>query len=185
VVGAPRSRDEPVGLLLQREVAGDVGGRQPGLTGDVDDPPQDRPTLALEGEPRVLDGLGVGLRGDAPHDRGVGRERQLGIPDALCGQVAPDAQGEGVHVVGGAHEVDDREVDLDEVREVGEDEVVRQGLRVGRHRGRALVPRGELGDDRGGGRADLVHVQLGLGQAGDEVGEVGSRERSTGHGSPR
>jgi hypothetical protein len=32
------------------------------------------------------------------------------------------------------------------------------------------VPFGQLGHDPGRRRADLVHVQLGFGQAGDELG---------------
>ena len=36
----------------------------------------------------------------------------------------------------------------------------------------ARVAGGELGDDAGRGRADVVHVQLCLGQSGDESGEV-------------
>ena len=45
--------------------------------------------------------------------------------------------------------------------------------RVLRHRA-VGVPAGELGDDAWRRRPHVVHVQLGLGQARDERGEVGS-----------
>ena len=55
--------------------------------------------------------------------------------------------------------------------EVAEGEEVGERVRVVRHLAR--VPGRQLGDDARRGRADVVHVQLGLGQAGDESGEVG------------
>ena len=107
--------------------------------------------------------------------RRVRRQRQLGVADLLRGQVAGHLVGERPHVLGVADQVDDRQVDLDEVREVGEGEVLGELVRVGGHRGRSGVPRGQLGDDPRRGRADVVHVQLGLGQAGDEASELAHR----------
>ena len=43
---------------------------------------------------------------------------------------------------------------------------------------------GELGDDPWRGRPHVVHVQLGLGQAGDEGRQVGSWCRVGAHGGP-
>ena len=81
-------------------------------------------------------------------------------------------------------------------REVAEREVVGERGRVGRHRGVALVPGGQLGHDPRRRRADVVHVQLDLGQPGDERGQVGHGclllggwsappRRSGGTGTPR
>ena len=73
-----------------------------------------------------------------------------------------------MHVLGRADQGDDGEVDLDEVREVAELEEPAQLLEVARHGARVAC--GELADDPRRGRADVVDVQLGLGQSGDEVG---------------
>ncbi len=64
------------------------------------------------------------------------------------------------NVVGRANQVDHREVDLDEVREVAE----RRRRVGGRHRGVAATG-GELGDDPRRGGPHLVHMQPGLGSA--------------------
>ena len=69
-----------------------------------------------------------------------------------------------------ADQVDDGQVDLDEVREVGEREVLGEQLRIGRDRRRSGVAGGQFGDDPRRGRADMVDVQFGLGHAGDEIG---------------
>jgi hypothetical protein len=66
------------------------------------------------------------------------------------------------------------------VGEVREREVVDQGLGVGRHLG-VGVAGGQFGDDTGGGGADVVHVEFGLGQPGDEVVQV-ARDGAGGHG---
>ena len=107
----------------------------------------------------------VGVR---PH-RGVRRAGELGVPEALSGRhLAADLVGQVADVVGCADQVDDGEVDLDEVREVAELEEPAQLVGVARHR--AGVARGQLGHDPGRGGPDVVDVQLGLGEAGDEVG---------------
>src|SRR5690606_39319639 len=64
-------------------------------------------------------------------------------------------------------QVDHGQVDLDEVGEVAELEVAAQRLVVAGHD--AGVALGQLGDDARRDGADVVDVQLGLGQALDEV----------------
>ena len=76
-------------------------------------------------------------------------------------------------VVGVPHEVDDGQVDVDEPGEIGEREVLGEQRLVGRHRRGALVAGGQLGDDAGRRRSDVVNVQLDLGESGDERGHVG------------
>jgi hypothetical protein len=82
--------------------------------------------------------------------------------------LAGDLVGEQADVVRGGDQVDHGQVDLDELREVGEGEVLRQRGRVGRNR-RARVPRGQLGDDPRRRGPDVVDMQFGLRQAGEEV----------------
>ena len=111
--------------------AGDAG-----LAGDVEAPAQLRcrsPRSAAA--PGVLDRLAerLGRRCRAMTDE-YGVQGQLGVADVLRGQVARDLVGQRPDVLGVADQVDDREVDVDEVREVGEREVLGQQLRVGRHR---------------------------------------------------
>jgi len=95
----------------------------------------------------ILDRLAVVLSRDPAHDGGIWREGQLGIPDVLDRQVPRHLVGQRPQVLGRADQVDHREIDGDEVREVGEGEELVQQLRVGRNGGPALVPSGELGDD--------------------------------------
>ena len=175
--------DERLRPVVEGVRQGGVGGLQAGLARDVVDPPQHDAVVALGGDPRVLDGLGVRLDGDAAHDRRVGRHRQLGVAHLLPGEVPGDLVGEHPHVLGGAQQADRREVHVDEVREVGEAEEAGELLRVLRHRA-VGVPPGELGDDPRRRRPHVVHVQLGLGQARDERAEVGSCGGSVvgGHG---
>ena len=45
------------------------------------------------------------------------------------------------------------------------------------HLGAARVPLRELGDDAGRGRADVVDVQFGLRQSGDEVAQIAHGNR--------
>ena len=85
------------------------------------------------------------------------------------GHLAGDLVGEQPDVLGGADQVDDREVDLDEVGEVAELEELPQLLRVAGHD--AGVPGRQLGDDARRRGADVVDVELGLRQAGDEATE--------------
>ena len=157
-----------VGAVLERVRQRRVGSRDPGLAGDVVDPPQHQPEVALGRDPRVLDGLGVGLDGDAADHGGVRRARQLGVAQVLAlRHLAGDLVGQQPDVLGRADQVDDGEVDLDEVGEVAEGEELPQRLEVGRHT-RRRVARRELGDDPRRRRPDVVDVQLGLGEAGDE-----------------
>jgi hypothetical protein len=140
---------------------------QPEVGRDVEDPAQDDSMITLRRLPGILDCLEEGLDRQRVGDRDVGRHGQLGVADRSLGQFGCDLIGEQPDVLGGLDQIDDREVVADEVRKVLEDEEVAQGVGVTRHD--PGVPGGQLGHDPGGGRADLVHVQLGLGQAGDEV----------------
>ena len=173
--------DQGVRAVVEGVAQGRVGRGQARLPRDVVDPAQHQPEVALDRDPGVLDRLGVGLDrhpavvGVRAH-RGVRRAGELGVPQPLAGgHLAADLVGEVADVLGGADQVDDREVDLDEVREVAELEEPAQLVGVARHRAR--VPLGELGDDPRRGGADVVHVQLGLGQPGDEVGQRRGRRR--------
>ena len=140
---------------------GVLGGGQPGLAGDVVDPAQLDAVVPLGGDPGVLDGLDVRLDRHPGLHGGPRRQRQLGVADVLRGHVGGDLVGQQPDVLGLAEQVDDREVDLDEVPEVAERVEVAQRVEVGRHG--AGVARGELGDDAGRGRPDVVDVDLGLG----------------------
>ena len=162
--------DQPVRAHEQGDVEGDVACLDAGLAGDVEAPAQLHAVVLLGAAPGVLDGVAERLRRDAARHRRVGREGQLGVADVLRGEVAADVVGERPHVLGVADQVDDGQVDLDEVREVGEGEVVGQLVRIGRHRRRAVVAGRQLRDGVRRRRADVVHVQFGLGQPGDEVG---------------
>ena len=176
--------DQGVDPVVEGEVEGGVRSRHPRLTRDVVDPPEHQPEVTFRRHPGVLDRLGVGLDRDPDGNRGERRTGQLGVPDLLpLGHLARDLVGEQPDVLFRPDQVDHGEVDLDEVGEVAELVELAQLLGVAGHDTR--VPGGELGDDAGGGRADVVHVQLGLGQSGDEGGEadpgqsVSARTRST------
>ena len=133
--------DQPVGRVVERVAQGGVGGRHAGLARDVVDPAQHQPEVALRGDPGVLDGLGVGLDRHPADHRGVRRAGQLGVPHRLAlGHLAGDLVGQQPHVLGRADQVDHREVDLDEVREVAELEE------------RAQLPRGPTAPCRGAAR---------------------------------
>ena len=75
-------------------------------------------------------------------------------------------------VLGIADQIDHGQVDLDEVAEIGEGEEVGEHGRIGGHVGPAFVSGGELRHGLRGRGADLVHVEFGLGQPGDEVGQI-------------
>ena len=171
----------PSGRSLERDPQRLLGGRQarprPGCRSTSAARCRARRSAALPG---VLDRLAERRRRDAPRDVRVRRDGQLGVPDLLAGQLAGHLVGQDPDVLGVADQVDDAQVDLDEVREVAEREVVGERRRVGRHRRAALVPGGQLGDDPRRGRADVVHVQLGLGQSGDECGQIGQRGSTAG-----
>ena len=166
---AEAEADQRLGCVVER-VAQRVrcGRRQPGLPGDVVDPAQPDAVVPLRRHPRVLDGLDVRLDRHARLHRGPRRQRQLGVADVLRGHLGGDLVGQQPDVLRLAEQVDDREVDLDEVPEVAERVEVAQRVEVGGHG--AGVPGGELGDDPRRGGADVVDVDLGLGQARDERG---------------
>ena len=175
---AETEADQSLGLLLQRDVEREVGGRDAGLAGDVEAPAQRDVVLGLDRAPGVLDRLAERLGRDPAGHRRVRRDGQLGVPDVLAARSTPMSR-VSVHTSSRvADQVDHRQVDRDEVGEVGEREVVRQQVRVGRYRRAAGVPLGQRGHGVRRGRADVVHVQLGLGQPGDEGGG------RTGHGPP-
>ena len=135
---------------------------------DVVDPAQPDAVVALGGDPGVLDRLDERLdRHPGLHRRPRG-QGELGVADVLRRHVGGDLVGEQPDVLGLAEQVDDREVDLDEVPEVAERVEVAQRVEVGGHRAR--VPGGQLGDDPRRGGADVVDVDLGLGQSRDEGG---------------
>ncbi|MGX1272664.1 hypothetical protein RKD18_005858 [Streptomyces phaeoluteigriseus] len=144
-----------------------LGGLQARLAGDVEAPAQDGAEVRLGRLAGVLDGVHEGALVDAAPGGGEGGDGQLGVPHLLAGQVAGHLVGEQPDVLRGADQVHDRQVHVDEVGEVGEREVVDQRLGVGGHLG-VGVAGGEFGDDTRGGRSDVVDVQFGLGQAGDE-----------------
>ena len=113
-------------------------------------------------------------RSACPRPGSSGRTEVYGVQvssayrSVLLGRhLAGDLVGQVVDVLGRADQVDDREVDLDEVREVAELVEPAQLVQVAGHG--AGVPGGQLADDPRRRRADVVDVQLGLGQAGDEV----------------
>ena len=94
---------------------------------------------------------------------------EIGVPQVLLGgHLAGDLVGEVADVLGGADQRDHGEVDLDEVGEVAELVEALELLEVAGHA--AGVPGGQLADDPGRRGADVVDVELGLGQAGDERG---------------
>ena len=103
-----RTRPAPRGGGRGRTRRG-IGGLQAGLAGDVVDPAEHDPVVALGRDTRVLDGLGVRLDGDAAHDRGVGRHRQLGVAHLLSGELPGHLVREHPHVLGGAQQADRRE----------------------------------------------------------------------------
>ena len=174
ISGPPRPKlIRPVGPFVECDPQGLLGGRQPGLAGDVEAPAQFDAEVGPGPLAGVLDRLAERRRGDAPAHVRVGRDGQLGVPDLLAGQFAGHLVGEQPDVLGVPDQVDHAQVDLDEVGEVAEREVVGERLRVGRDGAASLVPGGQLGDDPGRGGADVVHVQLHLGQSGDEGGQVG------------
>ena len=160
--------DERVDAVVERVGERRVGRRQPGLAGNVVDPAQHQAEVALGRHPGVLDRLRVRLDRDPSQHRGVRRAGELGVPDALTlRHLASDLVGEVADVVGRADQTDHREVDLDEVREVAEGEERLELVEVARHHARMAL--GELGDDPGRGRADVVDVELCLRQGLDEV----------------
>ena len=141
---ARRARTRPARRgVVERVVEGGVGGGQPALAGDVVDPAQHQPEVALGGDPRVLDRLGVGLDRRPPPGTDVyGVQVSSAYRRFWPCHVAGDLVGQQPDVLGRADQVDDREVDLDEVGEVAELEERPQRVRVAGHD--AGVARGQL-----------------------------------------
>ena len=118
---AEAEADQPVrAAVAARRRAWRRRAGEAGLAGDVEAPAQLDAEVGLGRAAGVLDRLAERLGRDAGLDRGVRREGQLGVADVLRGQVAGDLVGQRPDVLGGADQVDDARVDLDEVREVGE-----------------------------------------------------------------
>jgi hypothetical protein len=147
---------------------GGVGRLEPRLAGDVVDPPHDGAGVALGGDAGVLDRLGVGLDRYAHPHAGERRHGELGVANPLCRKALDDLTGEQVNVLGCAQQGDGRQVDIDEVRKIGEGEEVLERREVLGHTG-IRVACGERGHRLRARRADVVDVQLGLGQAGNEI----------------
>jgi len=161
--------DQTLGPDLGRDPQRLVGARHAVLTGDVEDPPQHQAEVFLGRDPGVLDRLAERLGGDPADHRRVRRDGQLGVPQVLlAGHLAGDLVGEQPHVLGRLDQLDDGQVDVDEVGEVAELEVLGEQRRVGRHR-RPGVPRGQLGHDPRRRGPDVVDMQLGLRQPGEEL----------------
>ena len=170
--------DQRVGPVVQRVLQGRVGGGEPALAGDVVDPAQHQPEVPLGRDPGVLDRLGVGLDGDPRHDRGVRRAGELGVPEVLALHLARDLVGEQPDVLGGPDQVDDGEVHLDEVGEVAERVELPQLLGVAGHDARGAGPPAR--HDACGRGTDVMDMELGLGQAGDEGRETHPSESVSG-----
>jgi hypothetical protein len=145
-----------------------VGRLETGFARDVVDPPHDRAGVALGGDAGVLDRLGVGLDRYAHPHAGERRHGELGVANPLCRKALDDLTGEQVNVLGCAQQGDGRQVDIDEVRKIGEGEEVLERREVLGHTG-IRVACGERGHRLRARRADVVDVQLGLGQAGNEI----------------
>jgi hypothetical protein len=161
--------DETVGPAVERDAHRLLGGRNADLAREIEAPAQHQAQIAFGREPRVLDGLAVGLRADAARDMRIGSAGQFRVADVLRREILRHAIGQHANVFGVADEVDDAQIHAHEVCEIGEDEIVFQKILFDGYRGRALVARRELGDDAGGGGSDLVDVQFCLGQPGDEI----------------
>jgi hypothetical protein len=118
--------DQALGPVVQGVVEGGVGRRQAELPGDVVDPAEHQPEVALHCDARVLQRLGVGLDRHADAvvvraDGGVRRARQLGVAQLLPHRhLAGHLISEVADVLRRADQRDHREVDLDEVGEVAE-----------------------------------------------------------------
>ncbi len=173
-LGAPDAEShQPRDVVVQRRGGGDLGRGQAEVGGDVEDPGQLDPVVAPGRGAGVLDGFEEGLDRHPLDHRQVGRHRQLGVADLLRGHLRADLVGQQPHVLGLADQVHDGDVVADEVGEVVEDVEVAQLVGIRRHGSR--MPLGQLRDDPGRGGSDLVHVQLGLGQARDESRRDGHR----------
>ena len=180
ISGPPSPNPTSAGrTVVQGDLQRAVSALQTELAGTVEDPAQHDPEVALGRHPGVLDGLHELLRGDPADHRGVRGDGQLGVPDALSDHLGGDLVGEQPDALAGLDQVDHRQVDLDEVGEVAELEVVGQLLRVGQHDAGMWL--GQPGDHRRRGRPDMVHMQLRLGQRGDE-GAVGIVSAASGPG---
>ena len=127
-----------VGRVVERVGQRRLRGREPALTRDVVDPAQHQPEVALGGHPGVLDRLGVGLD---RHALVIGSTEVYGVHVSSayrtrCASAISraDLVGQNPHVLRRAHQVDDRQVDLDEVGEVAELEELAQLRQVARAR---------------------------------------------------
>ncbi len=166
--------DESLGPQVHGEPGGLLGRLQTGLARNVEAPAQDDPELGLRGLAGILYGLHERLLGNAAASGGEGGDGQFRVTDVLPRHVAGDLERQEPDVLRGADQIHDREVHVDEVAEVGEGEVVGQRLGGGGDLGVGMVC-GQFGDDAGRGRADMVDMELGLGQPRDEGVQIGHR----------
>ena len=113
---AEAEADQPVRALLRATSSVTSAAGDAGLAGDVEAPgAAARRSRARPGARASSTASQNASAGDAPHDRGVRGQGQLGVADVLRGQLAGDLVGQRPDVLGVADQVDDREVDLDEV----------------------------------------------------------------------
>lgn len=125
-----------------------LGGFQARLAGDVEAPAQYGAELLLGLLAGVLDRVHERALLDAAAGRGERRDGQLGVADLLAGEFPGDLVGQEPYVLGGADQVHDAEVHVDEVGEVREGEVVDEGFGVGGDLG-VGVAGGQFGHDAG------------------------------------
>ena len=93
--------------------------------------PKSRAAATLASSMACTEGLGS----DPRQDRGVRRAGQLGVADLLVGHVPRHLVRQQPDILGGPHQADDRQEDLDEMGEVGEGEEAAERIQVARHAG--------------------------------------------------
>ena len=151
----------------------------------VEDPAQlDAVPVAGQGPPV---GQRLGQLGEADPGHPVAHRGHLhfGVPHLIRGQLGSQPVDQGEHVGAGPDQQVDLGVDVEEVREGGERVELAQRGRLGGHTA-VRVPPGQGQHRLRCGRADQVQVQLGLGQGGDELGDVHcARMACTGTGTER
>src|SRR5215211_7352508 len=96
--------------------------------------------------------------------RDVRGHSQLGIADVLRGHVCRDLVGKQAYILGRLDQSDNVEIVPDEMREVVEDEGLRQLIRIARHD--AGMPSGQFRHSSKRHRTDVVDMQLSLGKTG-------------------
>ena len=156
--------DQRVDAVLEGVLQRGVGRRQAALPRDVVDPAQHEPEVPLRRDPRVLDRLGVGLDRDAaqrPRCTACTSARRTAPADPRPSRGRPRRSGTGCRRPCGSGRRP-RGTPRRSARSRGRRRS-RAAVGVARHHARVTL--GELADDPGRRRADVVHVQLGLRQA--------------------